>query len=606
MMTSVTRTGTLLIVAAVCLLVQTSSATLQARSLETPNTSAWIARTIVEDGKFASGALRAYHLPGEPLYLAAGFAVLPESLHRYLHVPVVVLFATSIAAVGFAAGGAALGLAAGLAATFDPFVVLHGPVWDDTFLAAALDWSVFAIIATACVAIGGMPRIGRAPLVLVAVAAAIAVVTRTQSQLLLASAAIGVLSITCLRSLRPLACAILIGATVGLGAWGARNAAVLGSFFVGSTRDGKALFESNCAYTRQGIRELGVVGGFMGDCSMAQVAHARKLDELQSDRQLRQYAVAYMTTNPLDVAETAAFKLAVSGSGIDFTSDPWSARNRIAVVGSLATIVVGLFGLWQLRRGMTQALLRDALTLLCAATGVVTVLMLAFGPTGLRYRIGLAGFLYLGVAFVLTDQAFMKRAFDATLAAAGLILSLPLWVAFAIAIKLEDGGDVFYTQERVGLRGRTFPVLKFRSMRPDAEALVGPVQAAANDPRVTRVGRWLRATAMDELPQLWNIFRGDMSFVGPRALRPGEIEVQGDGRVETLEEVPGFERRCAVRPGLTGIAQIYAPRDIPRRQKFRYDVIYLRQQTMALDLRLILLSFWITFRGSWESRGKKF
>ena len=103
-----------------------------------------------------------------------------------------------------------------------------------------------------------------------------------------------------------------------------------------------------------------------------------------------------------------------------------------------------------------------------------------------------------------------------------------------------------------------------------------------------------------------NIFRGDMSFVGPRALRPGEIEVQGDGRVETLEEVPGFELRCAVRPGLTGIAQIYAPRDIPRRQKFRYDVIYLRQQTMALDLRLILLSFWITFRGSWESRGKKF
>jgi lipopolysaccharide/colanic/teichoic acid biosynthesis glycosyltransferase len=422
----------------------------------------------------------------------------------------------------------------------------------------------------------------------------------------LASAAIGALSITRLRPLRPLAYAVLIGATVGIGAWGARNAAVLGSFFIGSTRDGKALFESNCSYTRQGIRQLGVVGGFMRDCSPAQVAHARNLDELQSNRQLRQYAVAYMTSNLADVAETAAFKMAVSGSGVDFGSNLWSTRNRVAVGGSLLTITLGLLGLWRLRRDMPPALLRDALTLLCLATGIVTVLMLALGPTGLRYRISLAGFLYLGVAFVLTDQRFMKRAFDASLAAAGLILSLPLWVAFAIAIKLEDGGEVFYAQERVGLRGRTFSVLKFRSMRPDAEALVGPVQATADDPRITRVGRWLRATAMDELPQLWNIFRGDMSFVGPRALRPGEIEVQGDGRVEKLEHVPGFDARCAVRPGLTGIAQIYAPRDIPRRQKFRYDGLYLRQQTMALDLRLILLSFWITFRGSWESRDKKF
>ena len=200
----------------------------------------------------------------------------------------------------------------------------------------------------------------------------------------------------------------------------------------------------------------------------------------------------------------------------------------------------------------------------------------------------------------------MKRGFDATLAAAGLIASAPLWLLFAAAIKLEDGGDVFYAQDRVGRGGRTFSVLKFRSMVPNAEAAVGPVQATAHDPRITRVGRWLRATAMDELPQLWNILRGDMSFVGPRALRPGEIEVQSDGRVEKLEQVPGFGRRCAVRPGLTGIAQIYAPRDIPRRQKFRYDGIYLRQQTLALDLRLILLSFWITFRGSWESRDKKF
>jgi lipopolysaccharide/colanic/teichoic acid biosynthesis glycosyltransferase len=116
----------------------------------------------------------------------------------------------------------------------------------------------------------------------------------------------------------------------------------------------------------------------------------------------------------------------------------------------------------------------------------------------------------------------------------------------------------------------------------------------------------MRATAMDELPQLLSIFRGDMSFVGPRALRPGEIEVQGDGRHVALEDVPGFSERCRVQPGLTGVAQIYAPRDIVRRNKFRYDRIYIRRQSFALDLRLVVLSFWITFRGTWEVRGKKY
>jgi lipopolysaccharide/colanic/teichoic acid biosynthesis glycosyltransferase len=199
-----------------------------------------------------------------------------------------------------------------------------------------------------------------------------------------------------------------------------------------------------------------------------------------------------------------------------------------------------------------------------------------------------------------------KRTLDVALASAGVLVSLPLWAAIAAAVKIEDGGDVFYGQERVGQGGRVFRVLKFRSMIPDAEARVGALQASANDPRITRVGKWLRATAMDELPQLLSIARGDMSFVGPRALRPGEIEVLGDGQHVALEDVPGFTARCQVRPGLTGVAQIYAPRDIPRRQKFQYDRLYIRRQSFWLDIRLILLSFWITFRGTWEVRGTKF
>jgi lipopolysaccharide/colanic/teichoic acid biosynthesis glycosyltransferase len=198
-----------------------------------------------------------------------------------------------------------------------------------------------------------------------------------------------------------------------------------------------------------------------------------------------------------------------------------------------------------------------------------------------------------------------KRLLDILLSGGGLLLSLPVWAIAALAVKAYDGGPVFYGQDRVGRDGRTFRAWKFRSMRPDAERQVGAVQAVENDPRVTPVGRLLRATAMDELPQLWNILCGDMSFVGPRALRPGEIE-PGDGREVPIEAVPGFAMRCRVRPGLTGIAQIYAPRDVPRRQKFRYDRLYIRRQSFWLDVRLILLSFWITARGSWEARGPKY
>jgi len=198
-----------------------------------------------------------------------------------------------------------------------------------------------------------------------------------------------------------------------------------------------------------------------------------------------------------------------------------------------------------------------------------------------------------------------KRLLDMLLSGSGLVASAPLWGVIAALIKLQDGGPVFFSQERVGRDGRTFRALKFRSMTVDAEAKTGPIQSGEHDPRVTRLGRLLRATAMDELPQLWNIFRGDMSFVGPRALRPGEIDVNGRGVLERLEDVPGFRERTAVVPGLTGIAQIYAARDIVRRHKFRYDKLYIRRQSFWLDVRLIVLSFWITFRGTWENRGGK-
>ncbi len=192
----------------------------------------------------------------------------------------------------------------------------------------------------------------------------------------------------------------------------------------------------------------------------------------------------------------------------------------------------------------------------------------------------------------------MKRLFDAILSGVGLLISSPFWLLFALLIKLQDRGPVFYGQERVGRGGKTFRVLKFRSMVVDAEKHTGAVWASENDPRVTRVGRILRATAMDELPQLWNIFKGDMSFVGPRAERPELVEQFG-------RTIARYRDRFAVRPGLTGIAQVYGQYDTPPGRKLKYDRLYIRNASLSLDLKLIALSFLITFTGKWERREKK-
>ena len=186
-----------------------------------------------------------------------------------------------------------------------------------------------------------------------------------------------------------------------------------------------------------------------------------------------------------------------------------------------------------------------------------------------------------------------------------LILSLPVSLPIAFAIKMEDGGPVFYRQERWGRGGTRFRAYKFRTMIASSDQEFGLKQATENDPRITKVGQVLRAMGLDELPQLLNILWGEMSFVGPRSLAIGEIVKDEKGRVVKYEDIPGFQERLSVRPGLTGLATIYIPKDATPRRKFRYDLLYIRKQSFWLDLRLIVLSFWISFRGKWETRGKK-
>jgi lipopolysaccharide/colanic/teichoic acid biosynthesis glycosyltransferase len=202
-------------------------------------------------------------------------------------------------------------------------------------------------------------------------------------------------------------------------------------------------------------------------------------------------------------------------------------------------------------------------------------------------------------------EPFLKYPLDVALAITMLIFGAPVLLLIAVLIKREDNGPILYKQDRWGRGGKTFRVFKFRTMVPDSDTRYGIRQAATDDARITRIGKTLRAMGLDELPQLLNILKGEMSFVGPRALAIGEIVNDGRENAITVEQVPGFYRRLAVRPGLTSIATIYLPKDAPPRRKFAYDRVYVRKQSLNLDVRLIALSFWISFRGKWETRTGK-
>jgi len=180
-------------------------------------------------------------------------------------------------------------------------------------------------------------------------------------------------------------------------------------------------------------------------------------------------------------------------------------------------------------------------------------------------------------------QMHVKRLMDIVASAFALVLGSPVWIATALAVKLEDGGPILYAQERVGLGGRTFMVYKFRSMRVDAER-AGISWTAANDSRVTRVGRVIRKTHLDEIPQFWNVLRGEMSLVGPRPERPFYVE-------KFSRALPAYPRRLRVKPGVTGWNQVHME-DMTENLEFvqerlRHDFFYIENMSLRLDIEII-------------------
>lgn len=186
-----------------------------------------------------------------------------------------------------------------------------------------------------------------------------------------------------------------------------------------------------------------------------------------------------------------------------------------------------------------------------------------------------------------------KRVLDIALVLLGMVGALPLLLVTAVLIKLTSPGPALYSQERAGLRGRPFTMWKFRSMRTDAEK-AGPQFAGKNDPRVTPIGRFIRKTRIDELPQLFNILKGDMSLVGPRPERPVFI-------AQLKEKIPFYDHRLQVKPGLTGLAQVthgYTDGDEDHLQKLQYDLCYIKNLSVGLDVAIIAKTIKVVILGT--------
>ena len=186
------------------------------------------------------------------------------------------------------------------------------------------------------------------------------------------------------------------------------------------------------------------------------------------------------------------------------------------------------------------------------------------------------------------EQRAVKRLIDIVISIIGIVLTSPIMLIMAIIIKTQDGGNIFYKQERVTVDERAFNVFKFRTMVMNAEKLSGPVLAGEDDPRITKVGRFMRSTRIDELPQLFNILDGDMSLVGPRPERPYFVE-------KFKSEIPDYKYRTIVKAGLTGLAQVWGKYTTTPEDKVRYDIIYIKNYSIILDIKLILQTIKIVF-----------
>lgn len=401
------RTWCLATVACLVVASQAASATWLVSDFETPNASTQAARSLASTGRYATGGgerlwgpnapstdepLRFFVLPGEPLYLAAAFETVPPRLLRFVHLPVTTLLLFSVAAFAGAFGGLRLACATALVATLDPFVVVHGPVWDDTFLAAALLWFALAVVGMRISTKATAPTSASA--ILGAIAIAGAAITRGDVMLIVILLFIMAMLVPSLRPARKVV--MLYGActSMALAAWGARNHRVVGSFEIGSSHDGITLWESNGPYTTDALRR-GQVMMLSADLDRMTPLwiQTQDLDEVEANRFFARRAVDYVRLHPVAALALSARKALLSLGAIRPELPMASTRNLVGVLSNMAIMLLATLGAYSYGRDRSPA--RLAPVLLVTPLLVTGALVLLIGPIGARYRVTLDGVLWI-------------------------------------------------------------------------------------------------------------------------------------------------------------------------------------------------------------------
>jgi hypothetical protein len=396
--------------------LQAGSATWLVRDFDTPNASTAVARSLMTSGRYAASMggrlwgpgsiraktpLRSFVLPGEPFYLAASFRVLPPSALPYIHLPVTLLLIASVVAFAMILGGTRLAFATGLIASLQPFVVIHGPVWDDTFLAASLEWLALALLASALHS--SKARSVASPTVVAVVAAAalaVAAVTRGDVLLFVALLVILVIAVAPLRKIRGLVILCATACALAISAWGLRNRAALGSFELGSSHDGITLWESNGPYTAEALRYGQVMWLSLDSARMRPYwLDTQSLNEAETNRYFKRRALQSMVTHPVPTLRLWTRKVLFTLTGVRPELDLSSARNLVAILSNAVTLALTMVGLMTLRAGALESrrAFEPAALLLIPLVATAFVVLL-IGPIGMRYRIALDGVLWICAA----------------------------------------------------------------------------------------------------------------------------------------------------------------------------------------------------------------
>jgi len=270
-------------------------------------------------------------------------------------------------------------------------------------------------------------------------------------------------------------------------------------------------------------------------------------------------------------------------------------------VKQLKNVIIAFVGVWLLLLSVATAW--ATITVINSDQGMVKIsktqindsqdVAKTFAPEPGTLALFGGGFLGMIISFVRRTYAFAKRAFDIIASVAGIIILSPILLIVAILIKLTSKGPILYTQIRVGQFGENFKIYKFRSMRQDAEKETGPVWAAKNDNRLTPIGAFLRKSHIDEIPQLINVLRGEMSVIGPRPERPTFVD-------QFTQNIPDYSKRLMVKPGITGLAQVWHRYDETIndvKKKLRYDLLYIKKMCFWGDMNIILRTCRVVITG---------